>query len=60
MQTPNKQGDDGWKSTLYEGQPLDIYRRKYHQETGLDLEDVEVSTLAQHCHVVIPGCVCTW
>ena len=29
MQTPNKQGDDGWKSVLYEGQPLEMYRRKY-------------------------------
>ena len=29
MQTPNKQGDDGWKSVLYEGQPLEMYRRRY-------------------------------
>ena len=29
MQTPNKQGDDGWKSVLYEGQPLEVYRRRY-------------------------------
>ena len=29
MQTPNKQGDDGWKSVLYEGQPLELYRRRY-------------------------------
>lgn len=43
MQTPGKQGDDGWKSTLYEGQPLDIYRRKYFQETGLNGDDAEVS-----------------
>ena len=28
-QTPNKQGDDGWKSVLYEGQPLEMYRRRY-------------------------------
>ncbi len=40
MQTPNKQGDDGWKSTLYEGQPLETYRRKYFQESGLDGDDV--------------------
>ncbi|KAA6422816.1 MAG: MPN domain-containing protein, partial [Trebouxia sp. A1-2] len=40
MQTPNKQGDDGWKSTLYEGQPLEIYRRKYFQDSGLDGDDV--------------------
>ena len=26
QQTPNKAGDDGWRSVLYEGQPLDIYR----------------------------------
>lgn len=38
MQTPNKQGDDGWKSTLYDGQPLENYRRKYFQESGLDGE----------------------
>lgn len=42
MQTPNKQGDDGWKSTLYEGQPLDTFRQKYYQETGLDVDDAEV------------------
>ena len=29
MQMPNKQGDDGWKSVLYEGQPLELFRRKY-------------------------------
>ena len=29
MQTPGKQGDDGWKSVLYEGQPLELYRRRY-------------------------------
>ena len=29
LQTPNKQGDDGWKSTLYEGQPLEAFRKKY-------------------------------
>lgn len=29
MQSPNKQGDDGWKSVLYEGQPLELYRRRY-------------------------------
>jgi hypothetical protein len=29
MQTPNKQGDDGWKSVLYEGQPLDMYRKRF-------------------------------
>ena len=40
MQTPNKQGDDGWKSTLYEGQPLETFRRKYFQESGLDGDDV--------------------
>ena len=28
QQTPNKQGDDGWKSVLYEGQPLDTFRRR--------------------------------
>lgn len=42
MQTPNKQGDDGWKSTLYDGQPLESYRRKYFQESGLDGDDAEV------------------
>lgn len=42
MQTPNKQGDDGWKSTLYDGQPLETYRRKYFQESGLDGDDAEV------------------
>lgn len=24
--TPDKQGDDGWKSVLYQGKPLDVYR----------------------------------
>lgn len=42
MQTPNKQGDDGWKSTLYDGQPLENYRRKYLQESGLDGDEAEV------------------
>ena len=42
MQTPNKQGDDGWKSTLYDGQPLENYRRKYFQESGLDGDEAEV------------------
>ena len=28
MQTPGKQGDDGWKSVLYEGQPLERFRRR--------------------------------
>ncbi|RMZ52128.1 hypothetical protein APUTEX25_001518, partial [Auxenochlorella protothecoides] len=23
--TPDKQGDDGWKSVLYQGKPLDVY-----------------------------------
>lgn len=49
MQTPNKQGDDGWKSTMYEGQPLENYRRKYFQDSGLDAEDAEV-----HRHHVTP------
>lgn len=29
QQTPGKQGDDGWKSVAYEGQPLELYRRRY-------------------------------
>lgn len=41
MQTPKKQGDDGWKSTLYEGRPLENYRRKYLQDSGLDAEAPE-------------------
>jgi len=28
LQTPGKQGDDGWKSVLYEGQPLERFRRR--------------------------------
>ena len=48
MQTPNKQGDDGWKSTLYEGQPLEIYRRKYFQDSGLDGDDVAQVQTDQH------------
>ncbi len=48
MQTPNKQGDDGWKSTLYEGQPLETYRRKYFQESGLDGDDVAQVQTKQH------------
>lgn len=27
--TPGKQGDDGWKSVLYNGTPLDTYRARY-------------------------------
>lgn len=26
--TPDKQGDDGWKSVVYAGKPLDAYRYK--------------------------------
>ncbi len=48
MQTPNKQGDDGWKSTLYEGQPLETYRRKYFQESGLDGDDVAQVQTNEH------------
>lgn len=29
LQTPSKLGDDGWKSVLYEGTPLDAFRRKF-------------------------------
>ena len=29
LQAPQKQGDDGWKSVLYEGTQLDVFRRKY-------------------------------
>ena len=53
MQTPNKQGDDGWKSTLYEGQPLETYRRKYFQESGLDGDDI--AEVRKH-HGVEPLC----
>ena len=28
FQTPGKQGDDGWKSVTYEGQPLEQLRRQ--------------------------------
>lgn len=27
QQTPGKQGDDGWKSVLYDGQPLEHFRK---------------------------------
>lgn len=29
LQTPGKQGDDGWKSVHYAGKPLDTYRCAY-------------------------------
>ena len=53
MQTPNKQGDDGWKSTLYDGQPLENYRRKYFQESGLDGE-AEVLNQRMQPHLCFP------
>eukprot|EP00884_Botryococcus_braunii_P018763 jgi/Botrbrau1/5570/Bobra.97_2s0001.1 len=34
QQTPNKQGDDGWKSVHYEGQALDFFRRTYYSLTN--------------------------
>lgn len=34
LQTPNKQGDDGWKSVLYENQPLDLFRHSYQELHG--------------------------
>lgn len=39
QQTPNKQGDDGWKSVLYEGLALDTFRRRLLSKSGdaLDL-----------------------
>ena len=53
MQTPHKQGDDGWKSTLYDGQPLENYRRKYFQESGLDGE-AEVLNQRMQPHLCFP------
>ncbi len=31
LQTPNKQGDDGWKSVFVGGMALDEYRKRYRQ-----------------------------
>ncbi|KAK9808663.1 hypothetical protein WJX72_001520 [[Myrmecia] bisecta] len=54
LQTPNKQGDDGWKSVLYEGQPLESYRKRFYakgkvpvkrapgSEADLDEEDYDM------------------
>ncbi|KAL3143115.1 hypothetical protein ABBQ38_003388 [Trebouxia sp. C0009 RCD-2024] len=68
MQTPNKQGDDGWKSTLYDGQPLENYRRKYFQESGLDgeAEVLKQRMQLQFCFPDMHGIaftfnmLCTW
>lgn len=32
--TPSKQGDDGWKSVLYDGKPLEHYRKVYQEIKG--------------------------
>lgn len=40
LQTPGKQGDDGWKSVQYEGTQLDVYRRKYLAHTRIEEPDV--------------------
>lgn len=34
QQTPNKQGDDGWKSVMYEGQPLETFRKTFVSHAG--------------------------
>jgi hypothetical protein len=34
--TPSKQGDDGWKSVMYGGKPLEYYRRSYRKRLMLD------------------------
>lgn len=36
--TPSKQGDDGWKSVVYEGKPLEYYRRSYRKRFMLDAQ----------------------
>ena len=38
QQTPNKQGDDGWKSVQYEGTQLDVFRRKFMQSSAEEAE----------------------
>ena len=54
MQSPNKQGDDGWKSVLYEGQPLELYRRRYSSKprrgsaSAQDGDEVQWSALPIH------------
>lgn len=40
QQTPNKQGDDGWKSVHYEGTQLDVYRKQYMQQASAEEADV--------------------
>ena len=37
-----RQGNDGWRSTLYESAPLENYRRKYAAQFAAPLEDEEV------------------
>ena len=41
QQTPNKQGDDGWKSVQYEGTQLDVFRRKFVQQSSVEETEVE-------------------
>ena len=49
--TPGKQGDDGWKSVLYNGTPLDTYRARYlrlaksHGEGGTPSVQVLIAVL---------------
>jgi hypothetical protein len=56
--TPNKQGDDGWKSVQYEGQPLEYFRRTYYTlmcpEEGDQPEDAAPVVWAPSCVLVTP------
>ncbi len=42
QQTPNKQGDDGWKSVHYEGTQLDVFRRQFVQQSNAEETEVRI------------------
>lgn len=67
LQTPGKQGDDGWKSVLYEGQPLEHFRRRLAasrppppprsaSQAALDADAVRrrINTFCRPCHAHAP------
>lgn len=60
--TPDKQGDDGWKSVLYQGKPLDVYRCKggglHGKGGGRGVSEEVPGVPPQHSAVPRPGAMC--
>lgn len=48
--TPSKQGDDGWKSVIYEGKPLEHYRKLFLLHAGGDEELQESRDVQDSMH----------